>query len=213
MGPDRPPPKLVMCRSALTAARRTRIVSRVRDLRHELAPETVAQEVRRTVSIVFCDLKGSTALGRAARLRRRCTRSRSATSRRCGEITERHGGKIEKYIGDAIMAVFGLPMLHEDDALRAVRAAVGMQAALAELNERAHASATASRWRTAPASTPARWSPTTTRRRTSSSPPATPSTSRRGSSRRRPTNEIYSARRPTGWCAMRSRSRRSSRSS
>ncbi len=49
------------------------------------------------------------------------------------EIT-RHGGKIEKYIGDAIMAVFGLPRAHEDDALRAVRAAAGMRTALAQVN-------------------------------------------------------------------------------
>lgn len=48
-------------------------------------------------------------------------------------IIERHGGTVEKFIGDAVMAVFGVPQLHEDDALRAVRAASEMQAALPEL--------------------------------------------------------------------------------
>jgi len=49
-------------------------------------------------------------------------------------VLERHGGTIEKYIGDVIMAVFGLPRLHEDDALRAVRAAAQMRETLAEFN-------------------------------------------------------------------------------
>lgn len=93
-----------------------------------------AREVRKTVTIVFCDLKGSTALGErldAEALHEVKARYFKAMA---AEIT-RHGGKIEKYIGDSIMAVFGLPRAHEDDALRAVRAALGMQAALRHVNE------------------------------------------------------------------------------
>jgi tetratricopeptide (TPR) repeat protein len=52
-------------------------------------------------------------------------------------IIEAHGGTVEKFIGDAVMAVFGVPQLHEDDALRAVRAAAEMQAALPELGVQA----------------------------------------------------------------------------
>ena len=48
-------------------------------------------------------------------------------------IIESHGGTVEKFIGDAVMAVFGVPSVHEDDALRAVRAAVEMRDALPEL--------------------------------------------------------------------------------
>jgi predicted ATPase/class 3 adenylate cyclase len=91
------------------------------------------QEVRKTVTIVFCDLKGSTELGDrldSETLREVLTRYFSAMK----PVLERHGGTIEKYIGDAIMAIFGLPRMHEDDALRAVRAAAEMREALAELN-------------------------------------------------------------------------------
>ncbi len=99
----------------------------------QLAEARPAQETRKVVTIVFSDLKGSTSLGEALdseALREVMTRYFDAMR---GEL-EHHGGVIEKFIGDAVMAVFGLPRLHEDDALRAVRAAAGMQRALEELN-------------------------------------------------------------------------------
>jgi class 3 adenylate cyclase len=92
------------------------------------------EELRKTVTVVFSDLKGSTSLGErldSESLREVMLRYFEAMS---AEL-ERHGGTIEKYIGDAVMAVFGMPAIHEDDALRAVRAAAGMQQALARLNE------------------------------------------------------------------------------
>ena len=91
------------------------------------------QEVRKTVTIVFCDLKDSTALG--DRLDSEALREVLALYFSAMKpVLEGHGGTIEKYIGDAIMAVFGLPRMHEDDAQRAVRAAARMGEALAELN-------------------------------------------------------------------------------
>ncbi|HEY8178716.1 MAG TPA: adenylate/guanylate cyclase domain-containing protein, partial [Candidatus Limnocylindria bacterium] len=80
------------------------------------------------------DLKGSTNLGEALdpeSLREVMTQYFDSMTR----VLRRHGATIEKFIGDAIMAVFGLPKLHEDDALRAVRAAKETQIAVAELNE------------------------------------------------------------------------------
>ncbi len=89
---------------------------------------------RKTVTVVFCDVAGSTPL--AERLDPESVRGvMTRFFRRMRSVLEVHGGSVEKYIGDAVMAVFGIPLLHEDDALRAVRAADRMQAALAELNE------------------------------------------------------------------------------
>jgi len=100
-----------------------------------LAAQPPPQEVRKTVTFVFCDLKGSTELG--DRLDSEALREVLALYFSAMKpVLERHGGTIEKYIGDAIMAVFGLPRMHEDDALRAVRAAAEMREALAELNVR-----------------------------------------------------------------------------
>src|SRR6187549_775743 len=99
-----------------------------------LAPELPPQEVRKTVTIVFSDLKGSTSLGESLD----SESLREVMNRYFDEmraVLEQHGGTIEKFIGDAVMAVFGLPRLHEDDALRAVRAAAGMKEALERVNE------------------------------------------------------------------------------
>lgn len=90
-------------------------------------------EVRKTVTIVFSDLKGSTALGEQLDPEALHEVKERYFNAMAAEIA-RHGGKVEKYIGDAIMAVFGLPKAHEDDALRAVRSAVGMREALARVN-------------------------------------------------------------------------------
>ncbi|HET7527410.1 MAG TPA: adenylate/guanylate cyclase domain-containing protein, partial [Burkholderiaceae bacterium] len=97
------------------------------------APALPVHEVRKTVTIVFSDLKGSTALGERLDAEALHEVKERYFGAMAAEIT-RHGGKIEKYIGDAIMAVFGLPRAHEDDALRAVRAAAGMQSALERVN-------------------------------------------------------------------------------
>jgi class 3 adenylate cyclase/tetratricopeptide (TPR) repeat protein len=93
-----------------------------------------AHEVRKTVTLIFSDLKDSTALGERLDNEALHEVKERYFSAMAAEI-KRHGGKIEKYIGDAIMAVFGLPRAHEDDALRAVRAAMGMKTVLSELNE------------------------------------------------------------------------------
>jgi class 3 adenylate cyclase len=92
------------------------------------------REVRKTVSVLFCDVSGSTALGERIdpeSLRHVMARYFEAAKM----VVERHGGTVEKFIGDAVMAVFGVPAVHEDDALRAVRAADELRTGLAGLNE------------------------------------------------------------------------------
>ena len=92
------------------------------------------QEVRKTVTILFSDVSGSTAMGDSLdpeSVRRVMGRYFDA----CRSVIEFHGGTIEKFIGDAVMAVFGVPIVHEDDALRAVRAADGIRKTLLALNE------------------------------------------------------------------------------
>jgi len=91
-------------------------------------------EVRKTVTVVFCDVTGSTAMGE----RLDPESVRRLMSRYFSEMRtalERHGASVEKFIGDAVMAVFGVPQIHEDDALRAVRAAADMRQALLLLNK------------------------------------------------------------------------------
>ena len=93
------------------------------------APPAAASETRKTVTVLFCDLVGSTALGEQLdpeTLRGMLNRSFDQVR----AVVEAHGGVVEKFIGDAAMAVFGIPRLHEDDALRAVRAAAEIREAL-----------------------------------------------------------------------------------
>jgi class 3 adenylate cyclase/tetratricopeptide (TPR) repeat protein len=92
-----------------------------------------ATERRKLATLVFCDVTGSTALGE--RVDAESVRElmfRYFHSMR--DALERHGGTVEKFVGDAVLAVFGVPVAHEDDALRAVRAAWEMQERIAGLN-------------------------------------------------------------------------------
>src|SRR3989449_9189264 len=92
----------------------------------------VLREVRKRVTVCFCDVSGSTALGERLdpeSLRRMMARYFQVMR----QVVERHEGTVEKFIGDAVMAVFGVPVLHEDDALRAVRAAAEMREVLPAL--------------------------------------------------------------------------------
>jgi len=108
------------------------------------APEPLAglpgEERRKTLTVVFVDVVDSTTL--AAELDPEAYRGVLRRYYRAARpVLERHGGTVEKFVGDAVLAVFGVPEQHEDDALRAVRAAVELRERIAELNgelEQAH---------------------------------------------------------------------------
>jgi class 3 adenylate cyclase/tetratricopeptide (TPR) repeat protein len=90
------------------------------------------REQRKVVTVLFCDVTGSTALGES--LDPEALRALLASYfERAKAIIEHHGGTVEKFIGDAVMAVFGVPVAHEDDAVRALRAAAELRDALPQL--------------------------------------------------------------------------------
>jgi class 3 adenylate cyclase len=104
-------------------------------LLEEVGPAKPAMQYRRLASILFVDVVGSMALGE-----RLDPEALGSVQRRYFETVSaaltRHGGTVEKYAGDAVMAAFGVPISHEDDALRAARAAFEIQAGIEALNER-----------------------------------------------------------------------------
>jgi predicted ATPase/class 3 adenylate cyclase len=96
------------------------------------APAVPAEE-RRQVTVLFADLSGYTAM--AERMDPESVKAVVERAlRRLGQEVETYGGTVDKYIGDNVMALFGAPVAHEDDAERAVRAGLGMQAAMEEVN-------------------------------------------------------------------------------
>src|SRR4051812_27508403 len=96
-------------------------------------PNSALPEERRWVTVLFADISGYTAM--AERMDAELVKSMvDRCLRRLGQEVERFGGTVDKYIGDNVMAIFGAPVAHEDDAERAVRAALGMQLAIAELD-------------------------------------------------------------------------------
>jgi class 3 adenylate cyclase/tetratricopeptide (TPR) repeat protein len=98
------------------------------------APTEAPPEERRQVTVLFGDLSGYTAV--AERMDPEAVKLLvDRALMRLGREVERFGGTVDKYIGDNVMAIFGAPVAHEDDAERAVRAGLGMQEAMAEVNE------------------------------------------------------------------------------
>jgi predicted ATPase/class 3 adenylate cyclase len=100
------------------------------------AEPTAAREERKVVTVLFADLVGFTS--RAEKLDPEDVRAiLGAYHERVRAELERHGGTVEKFIGDAVMALFGAPVAHEDDPERAVRSALAIKDAIGELNEQA----------------------------------------------------------------------------
>jgi class 3 adenylate cyclase len=97
-------------------------------------PSPPALEERKIVTVLFCDLVGFTAASEQQDPEDVRARIRPYHARLREEI-ERYGGTVEKFVGDAVMAAFGAPVAHEDDAERAVRAGLRILEAIAELNE------------------------------------------------------------------------------
>src|SRR5256886_16820318 len=100
---------------------------------------------RKVVTVLFCDVVGSTSLGE--RTDPEVLRTLLARYfEHMKEAVERHGGTVEKFIGDAVMAVFGIPVVHEDDALRACRAAIEMRETFPELGVEGRIGLQPERW-------------------------------------------------------------------
>ena len=97
-------------------------------------PAAALPEERRQVTVLFADLSGYTAVSEHMDPERVKALVDSALQRLAEEV-DRFGGSIDKFIGDNVMALFGAPVAHEDDAERAVRAGLGMQHAMEEINE------------------------------------------------------------------------------
>src|SRR5215218_5195230 len=96
----------------------------------ELSAEAPARKERKVVSVLFCDLVGFTA-DSESRDPEDVEATLSRYHRQLRQELERHGGTVEKFIGDAVMAVFGAPLAHEDDPERAVRAALAIRDGIA----------------------------------------------------------------------------------
>ncbi len=97
-----------------------------------LSNTATTEKQRKTATVVFCDVVGSTALAES-RDPEALELLLTAYFSGMKAIVESYGGTVQKFIGDAVVAVFGVPVAHEDDALRALLAAVQMREALPQL--------------------------------------------------------------------------------